>query len=83
RIISAGTSTTTYPFNDLQQSGTFTLVVAPMLLYTGDIGLTVVKTGEFTPPEMSYNGVVTVDGAPLAISQLAGTTGRYVFEGVA
>ncbi|MFP3757694.1 pre-peptidase C-terminal domain-containing protein [Cupriavidus sp. SIMBA_020] len=83
RIISAGTSTTTYPLNDLQQSGTFTLVVDPMLLYTGDIGLTVVKTGEFTPPEMSYNGVVTVDGAPLAISQLAGTTGRYVFEGVA
>jgi len=78
-VTSQSTSNGYYPngvlqLNNLQQSGTYTVFVDPYQASTGQVGLQLLA---------SAGGTLTVDGMPLAISQMAGATGRYSFTGSA
>ncbi|GJG96677.1 IPT/TIG domain-containing protein [Cupriavidus pauculus] len=83
RSVPASNTTTSSALNDLQQTGTYTVFVDPYQLATGSITLSVPRNGVFNPPDAGNDGVMVVDGAPLAINLAAGVTGRYIFEGTA
>ncbi|WP_413708514.1 hypothetical protein [Ralstonia sp. Ralssp110] len=72
-------SSTYYPngefqLTNLQKSGTYTVFMDPNQANTGQVGLQLLAPA---------SGTLTVDGPSLAISQVAGATGRYSFTGAA
>ncbi|AMO95375.1 IPT/TIG domain protein [Collimonas fungivorans] len=58
--------------NNLPQTGTYTVFVVPYSGRTGQVALQLLSPA---------TGVLTVDGAPLAINQIAGGNGQYTFTG--
>ena len=60
------------PLNNLAQTGTYTVIVAPDTGRAGQVAL------QLLSPE---SGSLIIDGTPLAINQTAGMSGRYTFNG--
>ena len=70
--VSVSTPAGEIQLNNLSQTGTYTVFVVPYLGETGQVALQLLSPAK---------GALTVDGAPLAINQVAGATGRYTFNG--
>ncbi|WP_211461472.1 IPT/TIG domain-containing protein [Collimonas silvisoli] len=68
----AGNPTGEVQLNNLSQTGTYTVFVVPAAGGTGQVALQLLSPAK---------GALTIDGAPLAINQVAGATGRYTFNG--
>ncbi|AMO95381.1 cbiX family protein [Collimonas fungivorans] len=60
--------------SNLPQTGAYTVTVIPYTAGTGQVALQLLSPA---------TGALTIDGAPLAISQVAGASGRYTFNGTA
>ncbi|AMP05361.1 beta strand repeat-containing protein [Collimonas pratensis] len=58
--------------NNLSQTGTYTVFAVPAAGGTGQVALQLLSP---------ITGVLTADGAPLAINQTPGATGKYTFNG--
>jgi len=67
--------------NNVQQTGDYTLFIDPTAASTGAVEVSVTLTGNYNPGSQTVNGLIAMDGAPLAIDQTAGATGRYTFIG--
>jgi YD repeat-containing protein len=70
----AGSPSGVIQLSNLSQTGAYTVTVIPYTAGTGQVALQLLSPA---------SGALAVDGAPLAISQVAGASGRYTFNGTA